>query len=266
MATITRTETRLAGPDLAQYRQSSSEQTRLRDLLAIVPKGRTSVLDIGCRDGYISRLLTTHFSSVTALDLVRPAFGVEGVVKVQGDVTSLEFSDDSFDVVLCAEVLEHLPEPLLGRACAEIARVARHEAVIGVPYKQDLRLGRTTCASCGGKNPPWGHVNSFDEDRLRRMFQPLRLVVRTLVGPGAQATNAAAAFLMDLSGNPWGTYNQEEPCIHCCATLRRPAALTGFPRACSKAGVVLTTFQNKLWPRPPMWIHAVFAKSDRRGD
>ena len=39
----------------------------------IIPKGKDSVLDVGARDGYLSRLLTEHFTSVTALDLEKPS-------------------------------------------------------------------------------------------------------------------------------------------------------------------------------------------------
>src|SRR5690242_3637825 len=133
MATVTKVEGRPASLDMGEYRRSPSEQARLRGLMDIVPKGRNSILDIGARDGHVSRLLTEHFQSVTALDLVRPTFNIDGVMTVQGDVTNLEFPDKSFDVVLCAEVLEHIPAPLLSAACFEILRVARHEAVIGVP-------------------------------------------------------------------------------------------------------------------------------------
>ena len=63
------------------------------------------------------------------------------------DVTQLTFEDMSFDALMSLEVLEHVPA--VERACKEIARVARHEVVIGVPYKQDTRLGRTKCSNCG---------------------------------------------------------------------------------------------------------------------
>ncbi len=33
------------------------------------------------------------------------------VEAVQGDVTALQFADNEFDAILCAEVLEHIPEP-----------------------------------------------------------------------------------------------------------------------------------------------------------
>jgi hypothetical protein len=70
----------------------------------------------------------------------------------------LGFADDFFDFVLCAEVLEHIPTASLSRACSELGRVSKHYVLIGVPYRQDIRVGRTTCWSCRKKNPPWGHI------------------------------------------------------------------------------------------------------------
>src|SRR5689334_22203261 len=150
--------------DLQVYRSSQSEVLRANDLFRLLPRGMRSVLEIGARDGHHTRRLAESFESVTALDLEKPSFRIPGVTNVKGDVTALEFPDDSFDCVLCAEVLEHVPA--VDRAAREISRVARHEAVIGVPYRQDLRLGRVTCRNCGSVNPPYGHVNSFDECRL----------------------------------------------------------------------------------------------------
>ena len=52
--------------------------------MAIIPRGRISVLAVGARDGYISRKLSALFGSVTALDLNTPPFRFEGVVPVTG--------------------------------------------------------------------------------------------------------------------------------------------------------------------------------------
>ena len=248
------------GIDLHLYRQSPSEKTRLDNLMAIIPKGRQSVLDVGARDGYVYTLLAAHFTKVIAVDVKELASRPPGVLCARADVTSLSFLDNSFDVVVCAEVLEHIPEPMLGKACAEIIRVARHEVVIGVPYKQDIRFGRTICLSCGRGNPPWGHVNSFDENRLKKVFGPLRFVAKAVVGPPSSKTNLLSSGLMDLAGNPWGTYNQEEVCIWCGAALIPPQQMVGLQRVFAKLGQLLTKFQNCVIAPTPMWIHAVFAK------
>ncbi|HZS49324.1 MAG TPA: class I SAM-dependent methyltransferase [Bryobacterales bacterium] len=250
--------------DLAEYRAGRREQTRVRDLMAILPQGRHSVLDIGARDGYISRLLASRFQRVTALDLEKPAFTLENVKTVKGDVTKLDFPDNSFDVIVCTEVLEHIAPRLLRQACREIVRVVRHEAVIGVPYKQDLRAGRTTCQTCKKKNPPWGHVNSFDERVLVKLFYPLRVARLSILGPPARVTNFVSAFLMDLAGNPWGTYNQHEPCVYCGAPLAGPVPRSPAQRLCSAAAVLLEEIQNTFHRSSPTWIHMVFQKNGTR--
>lgn len=217
------------------------------------------MLEIGARDGHFSRLLADHFAEVTALDLQAPSFEFARVRTVAGDATNLQFADGSFDCVFCTEVLEHIPD--LERACREIMRVALHEIVIGVPYKQDLRVGRSTCQSCGRTNPPWGHVNSFDETRLLRLFPGLRVVSRSLVGSSGESSNAVAAFLMDLGGNPWGTYIQEEPCIHCGAALAPPENRQLWQKALSGIAWGMNRMQT-LCARPRAdWIHLVLSKT-----
>ena len=216
------------------------------------------MLDVGARDGHFSKILTNFFPSVTAIDLQTPTFDGPGIVKLAGDVTKLDFADDSFDCVFCAEVLEHVPQ--LQQACKELARVARHEIVVGVPYKQDIRLGRTTCSVCGLQNPPWGHVNAFDEESLRCLFARLKPVSTSFVGSNREHTNIVSAALMDLSKNPWGTYDQEEGCIHCGAQLIAPVRRAGWQRVCSGVAMALTRIQSG-WTKPHgNWIHMVFSK------
>ena len=240
------------------FRENEQEKARTADLLQLLPRGRTSVLDIGARDGHFSRLLTEFFDQVTALDLQTPSFHYARVTKVAGDVTNLRFPDSSFDCVFCTEVLEHVPD--LDKACREIVRVSRHEIVIGVPLRQDIRLGRTTCQSCGGINPPWGHVNTFDEARLTRLFGGLQLKKKSFVPNSLAATNALAVKLMDLAGNPWGTYDQQEPCIHCGRGLVPPPRRSFWSRVCSGVAVRLNNAQARIVPTQGSWVHLLFSK------
>jgi SAM-dependent methyltransferase len=245
---------------LQEYRARELEQIRAEDLFRLLPKGLQSILEIGARDGFHTRQLTAHFDSVTALDLEKPAFSIERVTTVKGDVTTLQFSDNSFDCVLCAEVLEHVPD--VEKAAAEICRVARHTAVIGVPFRQDTRLGRTTCSSCGGINPPYGHVNTFDERRLRSLFHAMPEAEFSYVGAGGEKTNAVSTWLMDVGGNPWGVYDQDEPCIHCGSRMERPASRSLAKKVCSAVGHRLNAAQQALFFRPaPGWVHVRFRKS-----
>lgn len=246
--------------DLTEYRAGASEQARVADLLGLLPEHLGSALDVGARDGYIARLLAGRAAAVTALDLTQPEIDDPRIRCVQGDASALEFADGAFDLVLCAEVLEHLPGALLGAACAELSRVAREYVLIGVPYRQDLRTDRTTCARCGKANPPWAHVNRFDEQRLRGLFPQCEVARMSFVGRTREGTNFLSALLMELAGNPFGTYDQEEPCIHCGGALGAPRARSLFERGLTRAAVGLRKVQSPFIRPRPKWIHVLFRK------
>jgi hypothetical protein len=163
--------------------------------------------------------------------------------------------------VLCAEVLEHIPEPGMTAACRELSRVARQYVLVGVPYRQDTRVGRMTCRSCGAKNPPWGHVNTFDREQIEALFSELEAVEWSFVGTTRDRTNWVSVLLNDLGGNPWGTYEQDEPCVHCGAKLVRPANRTLPQRLASKAAHVANKLYSPFVRPRPNWVHVLFRKN-----
>jgi hypothetical protein len=242
------------------WRETEVERTRIADLMRMLPERVASAVDIGARDGFISRQLADRGVSVTALDLEMPVIEDARINCVKGDATALDFADNSFDLVFCAEVLEHIPSDLLEKACAELARVSARYLLIGVPYKQDLRLDRSTCSTCGKSNPPWGHVNRFDETRLNALFRGYRLASSGFVGTTREATNFLSWRLMAAAGNPYGTYIQDEPCIHCGAALTAPPRRTLVGRCLTKASVLARKTQAPFVAPRPKWIHALFEK------
>lgn len=246
--------------DLTEYRTSSTERERTADLLGLMPQSGHQALDIGARDGHFSVLMADRFESVTALDLTMPQISDPRVRCIQGNAQALPFPERSFDFVFCAEVLEHVPERMLADVCREIERVAKDRILIGVPYKQDIRLGRTTCAGCGGVNPPWGHVNSFDEQRLALLFGGCRVEKISFVGVNAARTNALATWLMDLAGNPYGTYDQEEACVHCGQPLTVPAPRSLLQRLATRLAVWVRKPTEMLARPHGNWIHLMLRK------
>jgi hypothetical protein len=246
--------------DLAGYRASPREQRRAADLIALMPPAGASALDVGARDGHLSRLMVERYARVVALDLTQPSIDHPRIECRQGDATKLPFDDASFDCVLCAEVLEHIPAQSLAAACRELTRVARQAVVIGVPYKQDLRSGRTRCRRCGGVNPPWGHLNAFDEPRLSELFEPLAAARISYVGSTRQFTNRVSAALMDFAGNPFGTYEQDEPCVHCNEALTPPTARNGAQKVATRLAFILDSVQRRFSAAHANWIHIRFEK------
>jgi hypothetical protein len=233
------------------------------DLMRLAPLKGDSSLDVGARDGYLSKLLAERFDCVTALDLDKPVIDHPRVECVQGDITALLYPDASFDLVFCSEVLEHIPCQLLATACRELARVSKKYVLIGVPYKQDIRVGQTTCVTCGGINPPWGHVNSFDENQLAALFPGFATITQSFVGTSEAATNALSCWLTNLAGNPYGTYGQEEPCIHCNAKILPPGERRLWQKVATRLAFIGLHAQKPFVKPHGNWIHLLLARQSK---
>jgi hypothetical protein len=90
--------------------------------------GPSSCLVIGGGDAVIPQVLRSGGVDVTVSDVVE-----ELKPDVTADVRDLPFGDREFDVVLCCQVLEHIPYETVYTALSELARVASQRVVISVP-------------------------------------------------------------------------------------------------------------------------------------
>lgn len=246
--------------DLAAYRASAGERERTDDLLRLTPSSGKLALDVGARDGHFSRLLAARFETVLALDLSAPRIVHPGIFCVQGNATKLSFSDRSIDFILCAEVLEHVSPNLLPLACAELERVCRGKILLGVPYRQDLRVGRLTCSHCGQINPAWGHVNCFDEEAVAHLFAQSSVESISYVGHTREQTNALSTLLMDLAGNPYGSYTQDEPCIHCGLKLAHPPPRSIVKKILTKLAFLTRHLTHPFKKERAKWMHVILSR------
>src|SRR3546814_4517320 len=91
-----------------------------------------------------------------------------GCMGAFADVMCLPFPDDSFDLVLGIEVLEHVPVP--DRALSEIRRVGRESFVLSVPREPIWRMAnvaRGRYLRDLGNTP--GHVNHWSARWFRNL-------------------------------------------------------------------------------------------------
>ncbi len=115
------------GPDLHQKQLIEVEQAS-RYLWAAQAASARAVLDAGCGTGYGCRLLAEGGArEVIGVDLARAELemarpGMPESVRLRtGDLRQLEFEDDSFELVVCFEVIEYVDDPLA--VLAELVRV-----------------------------------------------------------------------------------------------------------------------------------------------
>lgn len=87
----------------------------------------------------------------------------------KGDVTRLPFKDAVFDVVICSEVLEHIPDNKA--AVAEIVRVLKpgKDLIVSVPRFWPERI--CWALSQDYHNEPGGHIRIYTKKSLIRMLE-----------------------------------------------------------------------------------------------
>lgn len=90
----------------------------------------SDVLNLGCSTGIIDEFLAPYVRTMTGVDIDAPAVALAEsrrlasnlVFRIE-DAMDLKFSDASFDVVICSQVYEHVPNA--PRMMVEIERVLR---------------------------------------------------------------------------------------------------------------------------------------------
>jgi ubiquinone/menaquinone biosynthesis C-methylase UbiE len=141
---------------------------QLFDQLSHDPGGPPAhALEVGCGEGVIADRLQRRWGEVVALDL--PDAGLRADWRgypeprfLHASAHQLPFGDHRFDVVVAAEVLEHLPDPTQG--LREMARVSRRHLVLSVPREPIFR----SCNLATGRyvrdlgNTP-GHLNHWSK-------------------------------------------------------------------------------------------------------
>jgi 2-polyprenyl-3-methyl-5-hydroxy-6-metoxy-1,4-benzoquinol methylase len=123
-------------------------------------------LDVGYRDGHLACLLADRYRHVTALDLAPFDLADKRISWHHRRRQKLAFADSSFDLVICAEVLEHISASDLEAACGELVRVTRRHLLIGVP------TGRTSgsVARLASVAEPTIHLRVTSTSSMNRGF------------------------------------------------------------------------------------------------
>jgi ubiquinone/menaquinone biosynthesis C-methylase UbiE len=160
---------------------------RMFDRVGSDPSGPPAgALEVGCGEGVIADRMQHRFGEVVALDL--PDAGLRagwrrypGPRFLHASAHELPFGDHRFDVVVAAEVLEHLADPELG--LREMARVGRRHLVLSVPREPVFR----SCNLVAGRyvrdlgNTP-GHLNHWSRRGFVRFVSQVA-EVRAVTSP-----------------------------------------------------------------------------------
>jgi SAM-dependent methyltransferase len=247
----------------------------LASMRALATLDFASLVDVGAAEGYKAALARRLFSctavaSDLSVEACERAEAIYGLATTPGDVQDLPFDDGEFDVALCSETLEHVPDFRAG--VRELLRVSRSGVVITVPHEPADVVEHNKA-----EGVPHGHIQSLDVHSLdwladeadvdvavERLISPLPLALAAFVegapkSVGAHRGQAANAALRLY--NRVGPYSarllgaaSERGLLradrHACRLARRHRALQFVV---VKGGTTrLTTPRRKVTPRDVM--------------
>jgi SAM-dependent methyltransferase len=146
----------------------------------------TNILDVGCGEGAVANFLNNKPSikanQIAGLDIelnrLRIARAINPELQFyQGSIYNLPFQNNSFDLVLALEVLEHLEFP--EKAIGELNRVSRDWIVISVPNDWMFRLGnmlRFKYLSSWGRTP--SHIQHWGKRKFTGLILKYMRIIK----------------------------------------------------------------------------------------
>lgn len=163
-----------------------------RDVYAVLESIQPeSILDAGCGEGVtlnnlhekgIGKKLEGFDFLKTAVDIGNKTF--PNLAIKQANIYDLSYKDNSFDLVLCNEVLEHLEDPK--KALKELKRVTKKYLLLSVPnepYFMMAQFFRGRHLSRFGNHPE--HIQHWTSSGFKKFVESQGLKVLTQHQPFA---------------------------------------------------------------------------------
>ena len=162
-------------PELWGNKPRGAELERVNAIISKIPAGTKTILEVGCGDGVLINRLQKKGFNCTGIDVSKEALSHVVCKKHLMSSDRLNFNDKSFDMILCSEVLEHLPVNTYEKTLKELERVSREYILITTPYKEFLRASFTKCNYCATTYHIYKHIRWFDEIKFRNLFNRFKL-------------------------------------------------------------------------------------------
>jgi len=167
--------------DLSNFDQAHFK--RVKKVLETIPKDSKSLLDVGCGNGILcnqAQIQMRNLTRVVGFDQSIEATKQVRTEKKVGDITNLPFKEKEFDTVCCLEVLEHISSDIFQDVIEELSRASKQYIIITVPNNENLLENTIRCPNCKSLFHRYLHVQSFDHDRLEKLFEKYGFTCRTI--------------------------------------------------------------------------------------
>lgn len=152
------------------------DERRVREyIISKVPKIADLILDVGCGSAWVAKTFLPKGNRIISLDISKknPLTAINKYYNknhfgVTADSFHLPFDNNSIDCVIASEIIEHVIDPAI--FVNELFRVVKPggNLIITTPYKEKIRYA--LCVHCNQKTPINAHLHSFDENKLKSLY------------------------------------------------------------------------------------------------
>ena len=174
-------------PDFDKKMNRYDLETRLRLVFdRLLPRDLQGkkLLDAGCGTGFFSQAASSKGADVTSMDMGQRLLDQVALKcrsnRVIGSVLQLAFRDESFDLIICSEVIEHTDNPL--GAIGELYRVLRPGGTLALTVPNRFWKWSCSLANVLRLRPYEGMENWVGYGALRRCLLQNRFEVTKYFG------------------------------------------------------------------------------------
>lgn len=147
-----------------------------------------SILDIGCASGWMTAKIaeTLYWIPVTGVDVSPEMINYAeikhpGINFICADAHKLPFGNETFDLIICTEVLEHVSDPL--RVLLEIRRCLCPKGKVIISMDSGNLLFKIIWflwTKTKGKVWKNAHLHEFNREKLQKLFKKTNFKVDKL--------------------------------------------------------------------------------------
>lgn len=235
---------------------SDKEIRRIAETISMIPPGVNSILEAGCGDGRITNIIGRYYN-ITGIDIDRKKIKDVSGKKAVADISRIPAKNDAYDLVISAEVIEHLDDEVFNRALKEMVRVSRKYILISVPFKENLPAQWKKCSRCGRIFHRWGHIRKFDFKIINGLCEGAEVAEKRFFSLKETRIPSVMYMCARIIGGVWGKEKgMPEPCPDC-----------GGPSIKSEGNLFGKLFIRFIWrieqagiAKKPTWVCVLYRK------
>jgi ubiquinone/menaquinone biosynthesis C-methylase UbiE len=229
-------------------------QEKIDTIKSIIPGDTKTIIDIGCGNGLITNQLKNQFS-IIGVDRSLSALKFVKVPKILGSIDALPIQNTCIDLIICSEVLEHLPISVFRMGINELDRITKKYVLVTVPNQEFLQKNNVICPKCKSVFNAAYHLRSFNLEILSKLFSGYKLIQHFECGKLVRQYHPFLLFIKNRIGKKWAHLGEDRwlTCPFCSERF-----LLKHDR--NIISTITDALNKILSPRKPYWLGALFEK------